>query len=105
MRSSAAAKSGDFQMLLSLLSPDAELVADPAAVAVGAPTSLARSNDVASRFSGRAKGCPDRLCSTGSPGWCGRRAALREVAFDFTLAAGQDDQDRDDRRRRGPRGD
>lgn len=48
----AAAKTGDFQMLLSLLSPDAELVADAAAIAIGAPASLVGSNDVASRFSG-----------------------------------------------------
>ena len=42
-------------MLLSLLSPDVELVADPAAIAMGAPASLVGPNDVASRFSGGAK--------------------------------------------------
>ncbi len=89
MRSSAAAKSGDFQMLLSLLSPDVELVADPAAIAMGAPTSLIGPDDVASRFSGRAKACPDGSCSTGSPGWCGRRAALRGSSLISRVAAGQ----------------
>ncbi|MEO9180902.1 MAG: sigma-70 family RNA polymerase sigma factor, partial [Acidimicrobiales bacterium] len=51
----AASKSGDFESLLALLSPDAELVADAAAIAIGAPQRKDGAFDVATRFCGGAK--------------------------------------------------
>ena len=83
-----AAKSGDFQTLLSLLSPDVELVADPAAMAMGAPTGLTGSNDVASMFSGRAKGARTALLD-GLAGLVWTQGGTPTVAFDFTVAAGR----------------
>jgi hypothetical protein len=51
----AAAKRGDFESLLSLLSPDAELVADAVAVSMGASADLNGADEVASLFVGGAK--------------------------------------------------
>jgi len=84
----AAAKTGDFQMLLSLLSPDVELVADPAAITMGAPTSLVGSNDVASMFTGRAKGARTALLD-GLAGMVWAQGGTPKVAFDFTVVAGK----------------
>ena len=50
-----ASRKGDFQTLLTLLSPDVELVADSAAVAIGAPERKDGPFDVATRFSGGAQ--------------------------------------------------
>jgi RNA polymerase sigma factor (sigma-70 family) len=84
----AAAKTGDFQMLLSLLSPEAELVADAAAIAMGAPASLVGSNDVALRFSGGAKAARLALID-GLAGLVWAQGGTTKVAFDFTVLAGQ----------------
>lgn len=84
----AAAKTGDFQMLLSLLSPDVELVADPAAMAMGAPASLVGPNDVALRFSGGAKAARTVLLD-GLAGLVWSQGGTPQVAFDFTVVAGQ----------------
>ncbi len=83
-----AAKSGDFQMLVSLLSPEVELVADPAAVAMGAPACLMGPDDVASRFSGGAKAARAALLD-GFAGLVWARGGAPVVAFDFTVAAGK----------------
>jgi RNA polymerase sigma factor (sigma-70 family) len=84
----AAAKSGDFQMLLSLLSPDVELEADPTAITMGAPASLLGSNDVASMFSGRAKGARTALLD-GLAGMVWAQGGTAKVAFDFTVVDGK----------------
>jgi RNA polymerase sigma-70 factor (ECF subfamily) len=84
----AAAKTGDFEMLLSLLSPDAELVADAAAVALGAPAVLVGPHAVASRFSGGAKAARTALLD-GQAGLVWVQGGQTKVAFDFTLAGGQ----------------
>jgi len=84
----AAAKTGDFQMLLSLLRPDVELVADPAAIAMGAPASLVGSNDVALRFSGGAKAARTVLLD-GLAGLAWAQGGTPKVAFDFTVVAGK----------------
>jgi RNA polymerase sigma factor (sigma-70 family) len=84
----AAAKSGDFQMLLSLLSPDVELVADQAAVAIGAPASLVGPNDVAARFSGGAKAARMVLFD-GFAGLLWSQGGTPKVAFDFSVTAGK----------------
>jgi len=84
----AAAKSGDFEMLLSLLSPDVELVADLAAIAMGAPSSLVGPSDVASRFSGGAKAARTALLD-GLAGLVWVQGGRPKVAFDFTVVAGK----------------
>ena len=84
----AAAKSGDFQMLLALLSPDAELVADPTAAAIGAPTRLVGPDAVASRFSGGAKAARLALLD-GLAGLVWSQGGAPKVVFDFTIAEGQ----------------
>ena len=100
----AAAKCGDFQMLLSLLSPEVELVADPAAIVLGAPASLAGPNDVASMFSGGAKAARTALLD-GLAGMVWAQGGTPKVAFDFTRGGREGDQDRDDRGLRRPRRD
>jgi RNA polymerase sigma factor (sigma-70 family) len=84
----AAAKTGDFQLLLSFLSPDVELVADPAAVVMGAPASLVGPNDVASRFSGGAKAARLVLLD-GLAGLLWSQGGTPKVAFDFTVMGGK----------------
>jgi ketosteroid isomerase-like protein len=84
----AAAKTGDFQLLVSLLSLDAELVADAAAITMGAPTSLVGSKDVASMFSGRAKGARTALLD-GFAGLVWAQGGTPRVVFDFTVVEGK----------------
>ncbi len=83
-----AAKSGDFESLLSLLSPDAELVADAAAIAMGAPASLVGPRDVAARFSGGAKAARIAFLD-GLAGLVWAQGGTAKVAFDFTVVAGR----------------
>ncbi len=82
----AAAKTGDFDTLLSLLNPDAELVADAAAIAMGAPAKLVGPSDVAARFSGGAKAARVALLD-GSAGLVWVQGGTAKVAFDFTVVA------------------
>jgi RNA polymerase sigma-70 factor (ECF subfamily) len=84
----AAAKAGDFTTLLSFLSPDAELVADAAAIAMGAPARLVGPNDVATRFSGGAKAARTALLD-GLAGLVWVQGGTPKVAFDFTVVAGK----------------
>jgi len=83
-----AARAGDFTTLLSFLSPDVELVADAAAVAMGAPASLVGPTDVASRFSGGARAARTALLD-GLPGLVWVQGGTARVAFDFTVVAGK----------------
>jgi RNA polymerase sigma factor (sigma-70 family) len=80
-----AAKTGEFEKLLSLLSPDVELIADPAAVLMGAPPSLIGPNDVARRFSGGAKAARLVLID-GLAGLVWSQGGTTKVAFEFTVA-------------------
>jgi RNA polymerase sigma factor (sigma-70 family) len=80
-----AAKTGEFEKLLSLLSPDVELIADPAAVLMGAPPSLIGPNDVALRFSGGAKAARLVLID-GLAGLVWSQGGTTKVAFEFTVA-------------------
>jgi hypothetical protein len=83
-----ASRKGDFQALLALLSPDVELVADPAAVAIGAPERKDGAFDVATRFSGGAQSARTALLD----GWAGlvwAQGGTPKVAFDFTVDAGK----------------
>ena len=79
-----AAKEGDFQTLLSLLSPDVELVADPSAADIGAPVHLSGPFDVATRFSGGARTARPALLN-GQAGLVWAQGGTPRVAFDFTV--------------------
>ncbi|HEV7958614.1 MAG TPA: sigma-70 family RNA polymerase sigma factor [Acidimicrobiales bacterium] len=82
----SASKSGDFQALLTLLSPDVELIADPTAVDIGAPPRLRGPLDVATRFSGGARAARVALLN-GRAGLVWAQGGKAKVAFDFTLVA------------------
>jgi RNA polymerase sigma factor (sigma-70 family) len=85
----AAARHGEFDALLAVLSPDVVLRADAAAVAGGAPRELRGSESVAGTFSGRARGARPALVNgaVGAVVWGpGRQAA---VAFEITVADGR----------------
>ena len=84
----SASKNGDFQMLLSLLSPDVELMADPAASTLGAPERLDGPDDVASLFSGGARAARTALLN-GLAGLVWVQGGRTRVAFDFTVVAGR----------------
>ena len=83
-----AATSGNFEALVSLLGPDAELVADPLAVAMGAPAGLTGPDEVASVFSGRAKGARTALLD-GLAGLVWAQGGTPKVAFEFTVTGGR----------------
>jgi RNA polymerase sigma factor (sigma-70 family) len=82
-----AAQSGDFQMLLSLLSPDVVLVSDAAAVAIGAPPRRNGPVEVAERFSGGAHAARLALLD-GLAGLVWSQGGKPKVIFDFTVVAG-----------------
>jgi RNA polymerase sigma-70 factor (ECF subfamily) len=79
-----ASRSGDFQTLLSLLSPDVELVSDAAAVAIGAPERRDGPFDVATRFSGGAQSARLALLD-GAPGLVWAQGGRPKIAFEFTV--------------------
>lgn len=83
-----ASRKGDFQTLLALLSPDVELVADAAAVAIGAPERKDGPFDVATRFSGGAQSARTALLD-GMAGLVWAQGGKPKVAFDFTVIAGK----------------
>jgi RNA polymerase sigma-70 factor (ECF subfamily) len=82
-----AAKKGDFQSLLSLLSPNVELVADAAAVAMGGPPTQRGPREVAAVFSGRARAARVALID-GVAGLVWSQGGTTKVAFDFSLTDG-----------------
>lgn len=82
-----AAKSGDFQSLLSLLSPNVELVADAMAVAMGGPQTQHGPHEVAAVFSGRARAARVALID-GVAGLIWSQGGTTKVAFDFSMADG-----------------
>jgi RNA polymerase sigma factor (sigma-70 family) len=84
----SASRRGDFQMLLSLLSPDVELVADAAAASLGAPERLEGADDVASLFSGGARAASTALLN-GLAGLVWAQGGRTRVAFDFTVVSGK----------------
>jgi RNA polymerase sigma-70 factor (ECF subfamily) len=83
----AASKSGDFELLMALLSPDAELVADAAAIAIGAPVRKDGAVEVATRFSGGAQAARVALLD-GRAGLVWAHGGKPKVAFDFTVTDG-----------------
>jgi Sigma-70, region 4 len=76
----AASKSGDFQMLLSLLSPDAALESDAVAAAIGGPARLGGAQVVATLFSGGARAARAALLD-GLAGLVWARGGQTKVAF------------------------
>jgi RNA polymerase sigma-70 factor (ECF subfamily) len=82
-----AARDGEFQTLLSLLSPDVELVADTGAVALGAPERKDGPFDVATRFSGGAQAARVALLDDRA-GLVWAQGGTPKVAFEFTLVNG-----------------
>lgn len=84
----SAARGGDLELLLSLLSPDVELVADAAAAAMGAPGHLGGPDAVASLFSGGARAARTALLD-GLAGLAWVQRGATRVAFDFTVVAGK----------------
>jgi RNA polymerase sigma factor (sigma-70 family) len=83
-----ASRGGDFQTLLSLLSPDVELVSDAAAIAIGAPERKDGPFDVATRFSGGAQSARLALLD-GRAGLVWAQGRTPTIAFDFTLVDGR----------------
>jgi RNA polymerase sigma factor (sigma-70 family) len=83
----AASKSGDFESLLALLNPNAELVADIAAIAIGAPARKDGAFDVATRFCGGAQAARVALLD-GTAGLVWAQGGKPKVAFDFTVIDG-----------------
>ena len=83
-----AARTGEFDQLLSLLSPDVTLEAYGAAVAMGAPQLLVGPDAVAARFAGGAKAARSALID-GTAGLVWAQGGRPMVVFDFTVLAGR----------------
>jgi RNA polymerase sigma-70 factor (ECF subfamily) len=84
----AAAREGDFTRLLELLAPDVVVSADAAASALGTPTHMRGSDEVATFFNGAATAAFPVFVD-GRPGaaWINRGEV--KVVFDFTVANGR----------------
>jgi RNA polymerase sigma-70 factor (ECF subfamily) len=84
----AAAREGDFARLLELLAPDVVVSADAAASALGTPTHMRGSDEVATFFNGAAAAAFPVFVD-GRPGaaWINRGEV--KVAFDFTVENGR----------------
>lgn len=84
----AAARNGDFDALLSLLDPEAELRADEAAMRVGASSLVRGASPVARTFSGRAQGAQPALVD-GAAGAVWTPEGRPHIVFTFTIAHGR----------------
>jgi RNA polymerase sigma-70 factor (ECF subfamily) len=83
----AAAKNGDFDRLLRLLSPDAAVTADDAAVLVGTPRQIEGRDEVATFFNGSARAAlPVFVDDRPAAAWFHLGAV--KVVFDFTVTDG-----------------
>jgi len=82
-----AAKGGDMDTLLALLSPEVELVPDAVAVAMGGPNAQHGRRDVAAVFSGRARAARVALLD-GVAGLVWSQGGTTKVAFDFSVIDG-----------------
>lgn len=80
----AAARSGQFDALLTLLDPDVVLRADEAAVRLGAPGELVGASTVAEAMSGRAQVAQLALID-GEPGAIWLQDGRPRVVFAFTI--------------------
>ncbi|WP_433271649.1 sigma-70 family RNA polymerase sigma factor [Actinosynnema sp. CS-041913] len=84
----AASQSGDFAALLSLLDADATLVADPAAVRMGAPAQAGGADAVAATFAGRAEAARPALVD-GVPAAVWAHRGRPKVVFTFATSDGK----------------
>src|SRR6202044_876875 len=84
----AAARGGDFGALLALLDPGAVLVADPAAVQMGAATEVRGADAVGATFAGWAKGARLALAD-GVPAAMWAPGGRPKVVFTFTISDGK----------------
>ncbi len=84
----AASRAGDFQALLSMLDPDVELRADPAAIKMGAAAGVLGAEAVARTASGRAQRARLALVD-GVAGAVWAQGGKPRVVFRFTIAGGK----------------
>src|SRR5580700_2365514 len=84
----AASRGGDFGALLTLLDPGAVLVADPAAVQMGAAAEVRGADAVAATFAGWAKGARLALAD-GVPTAVWAPGGRPKVVFTFTTSDGK----------------
>ena len=84
----AASRGGDFGALLALLDPGAVLVADPAAVQMGAAAEVRGADAVAATFAGWAKGARLALAD-GVPAAVWAPSGRPKVVFTFTISDGR----------------
>ena len=83
----AAARGADLARLMELLAPDAVVVGDPAAVALGTPARIDGRRRVSEIFNGAAKAAlPVFIADRPGAAWVHRGAT--KVAFDFTISDG-----------------
>ncbi len=84
----AAAKEGDFERLLELLAPEAEVSADDAARLLGTPARIAGRQEAAEFFNGSAQAAlPVYVEDRPAAAWFQRGRAM--VVFDFAVAGGR----------------
>jgi RNA polymerase sigma-70 factor (ECF subfamily) len=83
----AAARGGDFSRLLELLAPDAVVVGDEAAVALGTPARISGRREVAEFFNGAARSALAVFIGD-RPGAAWYQRGDATVAFDFTVEEG-----------------
>ncbi|HEX7833521.1 MAG TPA: sigma-70 family RNA polymerase sigma factor [Thermoanaerobaculia bacterium] len=84
----AAARAADLQGLLAVLDPDAVVLADSAAIRIGAMNNVRGAEAVAKNFSGRATGSLLAIID-GEPGLVWAPGGQTRVAFAFTFANDQ----------------
>jgi RNA polymerase sigma factor (sigma-70 family) len=84
----AASRGGDFSALLALLDPGAVLVADPAAVQMGAAAEVRGADAVAATFAGWAKGARLALAD-GVPAAVWAPGGQPKVVFTFAISDGK----------------
>ncbi|EMD22204.1 putative RNA polymerase sigma factor [Amycolatopsis azurea DSM 43854] len=84
----AASRDGDFAALLSLLDANAVLVADPAAVRMGATAEARGADAVAAVFAGRAEAARLALVD-GVPAAVWAHRGRPQVVFTFTVTDGK----------------
>ncbi len=83
----AAARQGDFARLVQLLAPDAVVIGDAAAVALGTPARIDGARPVAEMFNGAAKAALSVFVAD-RPGAAWYHQGTAKVAFDFTVTGG-----------------
>jgi RNA polymerase sigma factor (sigma-70 family) len=84
----AASRAGDFDTLVRLLDPGAAVLADEAAIGMGAQRSVRGAAAVAETFSGRARAARPALLD-GYPAAVWSVGGQPRVVFGFTVAAGR----------------